>query len=116
MRRSLMKRTALILMLFSLAVPLAGQNSDLVLVTVNPCVVFDTRPTQGGTGAFTAGETRTFHVVGSTANFSGQGGTAGGCGVPAWSGGQPVAKAVFINFVAIEPQGQGTVKAWAANK
>src|SRR5688572_11683444 len=91
-------------------------QEDLVLITVNPCVIFDTRPAQGGTGAFAAEEERSFHIVGSTATFPAQGGTSGGCGVPGWSGGQPVAKTIFINYVAIDPQGGGQIKAWAADK
>src|SRR5687767_7129295 len=90
-------------------------QEDLVLVTVNPCVIFDTRPSQGGTGAFAAEEERSFHIVGSTRDFPGQGGTGKGCGVPGWNGG-PVARAVFINYVAIEPQGAGQLKAWATDR
>src|SRR5688500_9966040 len=88
-----MKRTFLSLLIVFTS-PLAAQDQDLVLITVNPCVIFDTRPAQGGTGAFAAEEERSFSIAGSTADFAAQGGTAGGCGVPGWSGGQPVAKAI----------------------
>ncbi len=93
-----------------------AQASDLVFISLNPCVVFDTRPSFGGEGSLDAEEERSFHVVGSTSDFAGQGGTAGGCGVPAWNGGSPVARAVLINYVAIAPQGAGQLKAWAFDK
>src|SRR5687767_15413849 len=99
-----MKRTFLFLLIVFTS-PLAAQDQDLVLITVNPCVVFDTRPAFGGTGAFVAEETREFDIAGATADFPEQGGTAGGCGVPGWSGGEPVARAVLINYIAISPQG-----------
>src|SRR5687767_3873085 len=110
-----MRVPALVALLMVLASPLFAQE-DLVLITVNPCVLFDTRPAFGGTGAFAAEEERSFHVVGSSADFAGQGGTAGGCGVPDFLGGQPVARAIFINYVAISPQGTGQIKAWAADQ
>jgi len=97
-------------------VPLALNAQDLVFRAVTPCVIFDTRPAFGGTGVFTAEETRTFHIVGSTANFAAQGGTAGGCGVPGFANFKPLARAVFINYVAVEPQGAGSVKAWATDE
>jgi hypothetical protein len=100
----------------SLALPLMAQDQDLVFISVTPCVIFDTRPLFGGAGAFAPGEERSFEIDGTAANFPAQGGTAGGCGVPGWSGGQPVARAIFINYVAIEPQGGGTLKAWAFDK
>src|SRR5687768_3226050 len=93
-----------------------AQDTDLVLITTNPCVLFDTRPVKGGTGPFAAEETRTFYVTGSGSNFAAQGGNPGGCGIPGWSGGVPVVKAVFINYVAIGAQGGGQIKAWAADK
>jgi hypothetical protein len=111
----MMKNSALTLLLLLAAVPAIAQE-DLVFVSLNPCVIFDTRPSQGGSGAFTAGQTKQFYIAGSTANFSAQGGTTGGCGVPGWSEDQPRAKAVFINYVAIEPQGGGSLKAWAFEK
>jgi hypothetical protein len=77
--------------------PAFPQTQDLVFTSVTPCVAFDTRPVFGGPGAFAVEQERIFHIVGSTANFAAQGGTAGECGVPGFSGGQPVVQAVFIN-------------------
>src|SRR5688500_6867722 len=84
-----------------------AQVQDLVFVSLEPCVAFDTRPVQGGTGSLQAEELREFHIIGSTADFGAQGGKVGGCGVPPFSGDQPVARAVFINYVAIAAQGSG---------
>src|SRR5688572_9455420 len=90
------------------------QAQETVFVSLPPCLVFDTRPAFGGPGAFAPEQERTFHVVGTTANFAAQGGTVGGCGVPGFGDDGPVAKAVFINYVAISPQGPRQIKAWAA--
>jgi hypothetical protein len=89
----------------------AGQ--PLVFHEITPCALFDTRPSQGGTGIMAAGESRTFHVVGSTSNFAGQGGVAGGCGIPGFSGGQPQTQMVYLNLVAIDPVQGGNLKVWA---
>src|SRR5688572_15930093 len=91
-------------------------NDDLVFHSVTPCVVLDTRPAFGGTGPLPAEETRFFHVVGSTSDFTGQGGTAGGCGVPGFAAAQPVVQAVFINYVAINAAGGGQLKAWPGDQ
>lgn len=111
-----MKYVRAFLTLSILATSLLAADQDLVFVSINPCVIFDTRPSQGGTGALSAEETRGFHVVGSTADFTAQGGQDGGCGVPGWSGDVTVVKAVFINYVAIGAQGGGQLKVWAADK
>jgi hypothetical protein len=90
---------------------------DLTFHAVTPCVVFDTRTNFGGPGPFAAEQTRQFHIVGSTANFAAQGGTPGGCGVPGFAGpGQPVVQAIFINYIAIDGQGAGQLKAWATDQ
>src|SRR5688500_18140229 len=91
---------------------LSAQDNDMVFVSVNPCVIFDTRPAFSTAGAFGAEETRSYYIAGTIADFGAQGGSAGGCGVPGWSGGAPVAQAVFMNYVAIEPQGAGQIKSW----
>src|SRR5687768_9275672 len=89
---------------------------DLVFHTVSPCVAFDTRPSLGGSGMLAAEEARTFHIVGSLNDFAAQGGAAGGCGVPGFSGGNPQVQAVFINLVAITATGGGTLRAWATDQ
>src|SRR5687767_2397698 len=111
-----MKIWKFVVMLLALAPSIAAQDTDLVFVSLTPCVVFDTRPQFGGTGAFAPQELRSFYIAGAAADFPAQGGTSGGCGVPGWSGGAPVALAVFINYVAIAPQGSGQIKAWAFDR
>jgi hypothetical protein len=107
-----MKLFSYLAVLAAATVSLTAQ--ELVFISLPPCVIFDTRPAFGGEGAFAPEEERAFDIVGSTADFGEQGGTVGGCGVPGFSGGFPVAKAVFINYVAIEATGAGTIKAWAS--
>src|SRR5688500_8596083 len=111
-----MKHSACAVLLAAMAASVSAQDQSLVFVSVNPCVIFDTRPAFSTAGPFSADQTRTYFIAGSTADFPAQGGTAGGCGVPAWSGGQPVARAVFMNYVAIDAQGAGQIKAWASDK
>ncbi|MGH2722701.1 MAG: hypothetical protein ACRDI0_00270 [Actinomycetota bacterium] len=90
-------------------------GDPLVFHEVTPCVLFDTRPSQGGTGALAGGEARTFHVVGSTSDFAAQGGTAGGCGIPGFSGGSPQTDMAYLNLVAVDPTGGGNLKVWATD-
>jgi hypothetical protein len=105
----------LFVLILASATPLFAFDG-LTFHSVPPCVAFDTRPAFGGTGAFAAEEARVFYIVGTTAPFTAQGGTAGGCGVPPFSGDEPVARAIFINYVAIDPTGAGSVKAWATDQ
>lgn len=93
-----------------------AQDADQVFTTVQPCVLFDTRPSQGGTGAMAANELRAFHVVGSSSSFASQGGVAGGCGIPGFVDGKAQVSSVLINLVAISPTGGGNLKAWAADQ
>lgn len=83
-------------------VPSTGANQTFTPVT--PCKIFDSRPVQGGTGAFAANETRTILVTGDTEP---QGGADGGCGLPY------AATAVQVNFVVIDPVATGSIKLWA---
>src|SRR5687767_478645 len=101
------KRAFWVFCLAMFSVPLLAVDRDLVFVSLNPCVIFDTREPFSHFGPFEAEEQRSYYVSGSTANFSAQGGSPPGCGVPGWSNGQALAKAVFINYVAINPEGAG---------
>jgi hypothetical protein len=85
-------------------------SGDLTYSAVEPCRIIDTRLQLGGRIA--ANTARSFHVVGSTASFPAQGGKAGGCGIPAFSGGEPQALAVMINLIAVAPLGPGNLRAW----
>jgi hypothetical protein len=90
------------------AAALGAASTDLTFVPLPPCRIIDTR---SGGGILAAGETRHFQVAGLT-EFGPQGGTLGGCGVPP-GGAEPVAPAVMINLVAVDPTGKGNLAAWA---
>lgn len=93
--------------------PVAAQNQhDMTFHTVPPCTVVDTRVAGG---AFAAGETRTYNVVGS-GSFASQGGSASGCGVPGFSNGIAQVQAVALNIVAFTPTGGGHIVANAADQ
>lgn len=95
-------------------VPSAARAQQLVYTAVNPCRIVDTRFAVGG--VLTPGVARPFNVVGSTADFPAQGGTAGGCGIPGFTGPTPQVTAVVFNFVAVNPQGAGNLRAWASDQ
>jgi hypothetical protein len=92
----------------AVAPALGDSLSDLVFVPLAPCRIIDTRVAGG---ALAQGEVRDFQVAGVT-EFGPQGGTIGGCGVPAGSA-EPSAPAVVVNFVAVGPAGPGDLVAWA---
>jgi hypothetical protein len=83
---------------------LGSSFEDLVYTPVAPCRTVDTRFTSAG--AFAASTTRTFDVDGS--NFSLQGGSATGCGIP-----YGVARAVAMTIIAVTPSANGYLNAWA---
>ena len=76
---------------------LGDSQADLVYTPVTPCRIIDTRLAGG---ALAMGQSRDFWVAGS--DYSPQGGSATGCGVPFGP-----ATAVMINFVAVAPTGLG---------
>jgi len=87
------------------AVGAAG--TDLVFTPVTPCRIINT--TVAG-GPIAGNTTRNFFVNGSTAGtFEGQGGTAGGCGIP------DAATSVAVNFIAVGPAGAGDLRAFPWN-
>jgi hypothetical protein len=91
-------------------------DEGLIFHPVAPCRVFDTRPGQGGPGPLAPGVPFPFHIVGSTSNFGAQGGNTGGCSVPGYLGSTPRVKAAMLNFVAVNPQGAGNLRAWPADQ
>jgi len=117
--RKTLSLLAVLALAFGLLPPGVAQAAfpepPLMLHELTPCVLFDTRPSQGGTGALAANEARTFHVVGSTSDFASQGGTAGGCGIPGFDGTTPQTEMVFLNLVAVDPAGGGNLKVWATD-
>ena len=78
---------------------LGDTQADLVYTPVTPCRIIDTRL---GGGIMAANTTRDFLVTGT--DYSAQGGSATGCGVP-----YGPATAAVINFVAVTPTGQGSL-------
>ena len=78
---------------------------------VNSCAAFDTRASQGGSGAFggtrNGGDTTTYQISGSLDATQG-GLNLGSCGVP------PGATGVMINLVAVNPVAAGNLQAFAA--
>lgn len=84
-------------------------SGRLTFVPDGPCVLFDTRQSQGG--KLSAGETRGFDVDGG--NLSAQGGAQFGCVGP-FPLPVPTIEAVALNLVAISPDGGGNLKAWPA--
>ena len=104
-------RVCLVVGLLSALPIVARAQQQLVYTALPPCRIVDTR--QSSAGALSTGLVRTFHVVGSTADFAGQGGTGGGCGIPGFSGPTAQASAVVFNFVAVNPAGAGNLRAWA---
>lgn len=55
-------------------------DQDLVFIPISPCRIFDTRPSEGGTGAIPTGGTKNFIVSGTT-TYAAQGGASTNCGV-----------------------------------
>ena len=80
-------------------------HASLSYTAITPCKIVDTRNMSGGIiNAFTA---RNFHVFGSAAAISAQGGNAAGCPSPA---GEPLA--AHINLIAVNPTGKGNLQAF----
>lgn len=81
---------------------------------VTPCAVFDTRHGLGR--KLTDGET--IHMDTIASDYSSQGGQGSSCGIPSAQGsslfgdGEVQTSAVAVNLVAIQPSGQGNLRAW----
>jgi hypothetical protein len=82
-------------------------SSDLVFTPVTPCRLFDTRPSQGGTGPIPAAGTKGFAVWGQ-ASFAAQGGAATNCGVVAAAN----TAAVAVNLTVVLPTTAGFITAY----
>ena len=59
---------------------LGNLSQDLVYIPITPCRIFDTRPSEGGTGAIPTAGTKNF-IVSGTASYAAQGGASSNCGV-----------------------------------
>lgn len=82
------------------------QDAEMLYVAITPCRIVNTG--KGG-GNISAGSTRSFYVTG-TANFAGQGGKDGGCGIPT------AARSVSAVLAVIKPSKPGVVRAWPAGQ
>jgi len=90
---------------FSAIQQVLNPQVSLLYTPVTPCRIVDTRNTSAGIiGASTQ---RNFHVYGSGATISDQGGNAAGCPSPL---GEPLA--AHINMVAVNPTGKGNLQAF----
>jgi hypothetical protein len=83
----------------------SAQTTGFLYTPLAPCRIVDTR-LAGGT--LVSGVARAFRVNsgGPAANYSGQGGSSTGCGIPT------DAKSVFFNFVVVSPTFPGNFQAW----
>ncbi|MBC7883362.1 MAG: hypothetical protein H7Y37_18890 [Anaerolineae bacterium] len=70
------------------------------------CRIVDTRNTASSNLPIGSPVTYTVNQGGATVDYSSQGGSASGCGIPT------DAKAVFFNFVAVNASGSGHLQAW----
>lgn len=87
----------------ALAAPSFQPAHEDVFVPVQPCKILDTR--YAGAGPFGNLTTRSFYVTG-TFGFAPQGGTSGGCGIPAG------ATAVSATLVSVNPTTVGYFRAY----
>ena len=112
-----MKRAGVVtlgVLLFAGAAAAQVPGEKLVFSALSPCRVADTR--LSSEGVLAPGAARNFHVAGTASDFAAQGGIAGGCGVPGFAAGLPQVRAVVLNVVAVNPQGAGNLRAWAADQ
>lgn len=87
---------------------LGSLDKDLVYTPVAPCRLFDTRPSQGGTGPITAAGVKNVLVWGQS-SYAAQGGAPSDCGLLA--AGSNVA-AVAVNLTVVTPAAGGFVTAY----
>ena len=93
---------------------LGSFSNDLVYTPITPCRVFDTRTTQGGSGAIPANGTKYFRVWDTTC-FANQGGSPTNCGITAGvvlNGTFNVVSnlaAVAMNVTVVSPSSNGYV-------
>lgn len=89
------------------AVAQGDEGPGLVFHSVTPCVLL--RTVAAPLGAMHADEVRTFLARGA-ASLSSQGGSAGGCGIPA------EAQALAVTLRIAKPDGPGQLKVWASDQ
>ncbi len=92
------------------------QQAGMVYQPMTPCVIADTRTAQGG--KLEAYETRTLLARGPTKDYSAQGGSSTGCGLPRLTEGElrvNTARALFLKVELLDADGKGELEIWAAN-
>lgn len=87
---------------------LGAGASEQKFVAITPCRLVDTREVGGKLGVK---ETRTYDVRGSGATFAGQGGKAGGCGIPATG-----VTAVEVTVTAVDATGTGFLRVFPSSE
>lgn len=87
--------------------------ADLVFTAVNPCRVFDSRVSQGGSGPFLNNVSRIIDF-GPNASYSFQGGSATNCGMPTLVGFSQIAAVMFATS-SFSQTGAGYLTFWAAS-
>ncbi|MBC7880943.1 MAG: hypothetical protein H7Y37_06365 [Anaerolineae bacterium] len=80
--------------------------TSLGFYPISACRIVDTRNTASSNLPIGSPVTYTVNQGGATFDYSSQGGSASGCGIPT------DAKAVFFNFVAVNAAGSGHLQAW----
>jgi hypothetical protein len=86
---------------------IGSNDTDLVYTPVAPCRLFDTRPSQGGTGPIAAAGTKNFTIWGAS-TYATQGGAASNCGITAGNN----TAAVALNVTVVTPAAGGYVTAF----
>jgi hypothetical protein len=96
------------------AIPCSAQliAPNLMFNAIAPCRILDTRL---GGGVLAANTTRQINVVGLT-DYSAQGGFAGDCHIPGFTGGGAHVQAVMVNFIAVSSGGAGDLRAWPTDQ
>jgi hypothetical protein len=107
MKKLILMGIALLTVMTNAFAQLGSLSNDLVFTPVTPCRIFDTRPSQGGTGPIPAAGTKGFAVWGQT-SFTAQGGAATNCGVVAAAN----TEAVAVNLTVVLPTTGGFITAY----
>ncbi|MCB1037576.1 MAG: tail fiber protein [Acidobacteria bacterium] len=92
------------------------RGREMIYVPVEPCALADTRLAGG---AFVDDEIRFFVVRGETTDYSPQGGSSTGCGIPGLSEAialSNTARAVLLHFEILGATREGKLTAWASNE
>lgn len=72
--------TAMLMFASTAFAQIGSLDQDLIFIPITPCRIFDTRPSEGGTGAIPTNGTKNFIVSGTT-SYAAQGGANTNCGV-----------------------------------